>query len=296
MKVTVILSILVLLLGAFLLGVQDADAARLGGGRSFGSRPSMSQAAPSSTLNRQSTAQTSRPGAAATASRPGLFGGMGGMLGGLLAGSLIGSLLFGGGMGGGGGFLDLLLIALLAFLAFRFFAARRQAQTPAASPAGGAGAPQGMFRQGAQDNAWSRLQEEPAQTGAQWNGVQVPAGFDVEEFLRGAKMAYNRMQASWDARNLTDIAQFATDAVMEEVRRQFAEDPTPSKTEILMLDATLLGVESGAGEERAQVLFDANLREGSDGMASQVREVWHFVRRTSGDTMWRLDGIQQVES
>ena len=295
---------LVLLLGAFIVGVQDADAARFGGGRSFGSKPSMSQSAPASTMNRQSTAQAPRQGAAAAAPSRGLFGGMGGMLGGLLAGGLIGSLLFGGGMGGGSGLLDMLLLAVVAYFAFKFFMSRRRAQTPsAASPAGGAHALQlgsqpdaGMFRQAEPDNAWSRLQDAPTQAAGSWNGVSVPEGFDVEEFLRGAKLMYNRMQSSWDARNLSDIAQFTTDAVMKEIRSQFAADATPSKTEVLMLNASLLGVESGATEERAQVLFDANLRETSAGMASQVREVWHFVRNTSGDTMWRLDGIQQVDA
>ena len=48
------------------------------------------------------------------------------MLGGLLAGSLLGSLLFGGGFNGGG-FLDIILIGGLLFLAFKFFSRRRAA-------------------------------------------------------------------------------------------------------------------------------------------------------------------------
>lgn len=301
MKFTVIVSMLVLLLGTFALSIQDAEAARIGGGRSFGSRPAMNQPAQSNAVNRPSATQN-QPGAAAAPNR-GMFGGMGGMLGGLLAGSLLGSLLFGGGFSGGG-FMDILLLGIVAFLAFKLFSRKRAASS--ASPASaGAGAPAGaaaapsqptMFSQASEaaSAGWSKLQNQPAAQVASPAGVPVPAGFDVEEFLRGAKVVYNRLQDSWDKRNLSDIGQFSSPAVMEELRRQFAEDPTPSTTQILMLKANLLGVEEGAGEQRAQVLFEASLRESNAGMAEDVREVWHFVRQVEGDTMWRLDGIQQV--
>lgn len=302
MKFTVIVSMLVLLLGTFALSIQDAEAARIGGGRSFGSRPAMNQPAQSNAVNRPSATQN-QPGAAAAAPNRGMFGGMGGMLGGLLAGSLLGSLLFGGGFSGGG-FMDILLLGIVAFLAFKLFSRKRAASS--ASPASaGAGAPAGaaaapsqptMFSQASEaaSAGWSKLQNQPAAQVASPAGVPVPAGFDVEEFLRGAKVVYNRLQDSWDKRNLSDIGQFSSPAVMEELRRQFAEDPTPSTTQILMLKANLLGVEEGAGEQRAQVLFEASLRESNAGMAEDVREVWHFVRQVEGDTMWRLDGIQQV--
>ena len=106
-------AVLVLVMLAFAYG--EADAARIGGGRSFGGRPSMSQpytkplpSNPSSSFNQQTNRQSQQMANPAAPSR-GLFGGMGGMLGGLLAGSLLGSLLFGGGFNGGG-FLDIILI------------------------------------------------------------------------------------------------------------------------------------------------------------------------------------------
>jgi len=106
-------AVLVLVMLAFAYG--EADAARIGGGRSFGGRPSMSQpytkplpSNPSSSFNQQTNRQSQQMANSAAPSR-GLFGGMGGMLGGLLAGSLLGSLLFGGGFNGGG-FLDIILI------------------------------------------------------------------------------------------------------------------------------------------------------------------------------------------
>ena len=122
----------------------------------------------------------------------------------------------------------------------------------------------------------------------------VPADFNQEEFLRGAKMAYTRLQESWDRRDLDDIAQFASPAVMDAVRQQLAEETEPSKTEILLVNAQLLSVVNEDKEQRAQVYFDVLMRERPDQPTpSNVREIWHFVRELDGGT-WKLDGIQQV--
>ena len=113
MKIKAILTMLIMLGGACMYALPDtADAARLGGGRSFGSRPSMSQPAQApSAMQRQSTQQRQQAAQAQQPQRKGFLGGMGGLLGGLLAGSLIGSLLFGGGFSGGG-IMDILLLGI----------------------------------------------------------------------------------------------------------------------------------------------------------------------------------------
>lgn len=315
------------LLAVFAFATVDAGAARMGGGRSFGGKPSMSQpfrqsAPPTSTMRQSQTGQQQGAVAAAAGSR-GMFGGMGGMLGGLLAGSLIGSMLFGGGFSGGG-FMDILLIAALLYFGYKFFARRRAASQgagagggtsfsgnpygPAATPKnapsgwdalssresvrndrgtadmfGGAGATSGTpFGAAAQETA---------------KGPDLPAGFDTEEFLRGAKAAYTRLNEAWDSRELDDIAQFATPGFMGELRKQAEEDPTPATTEILMVDAAMVGVRTEGDEEIASVYFTVLLREDPKASApTEVREVWHFTRPATGNGAWKLDGIQQAEA
>ncbi len=289
---------------------QDAEAARIGGKRSFGSKPSMStpytKPAPSSssTLSRQSTQQQ----AGQAAARPGLFGGMGGMLGGLLAGSLLGSLLFGGGFQGGG-FLDLLLVGALLFLVFRFLSRRRAAASggygnaapdfnnPGRNDLHYQSAPQQAPRSGGLDwGALSGSGASPASAPAQETFSRVPAGFDEQDFLEGAKAAYLRLNESWDKRDLDDIARFATPTCMNVLRAQAQADPGPSRTEILMVNAALAGVETDGDKQFASVFFSVLLRETPDQSApADVREVWHFVRPASGEGNWKLDGIQQVE-
>lgn len=307
---------------------ETADAARFGGGRSFGGKPSMSKpftkpvpSAPSSTMRQQTSPQGATAGAAAAAPGRGMFGGMGGMLGGLLAGSLLGSLLFGGGFGGGAGFMDLLLIAGLLYLAFKLYGRFR-----ARSATAGHGAATDPYQPdtSARDTTtayqstptptagrggmdWGALTSKPmggasaGLSGAQgatgtFETPRVPANFDQEDFLQGAKAAYARLNAAWDKRDLGDIAQFATPSFMSELEEQRALDSEPTTTEIMLVNASLVEVDVIGDEQMASVYFNVLLREDpSQGAPADVREVWHFVRPASGNGSWKLDGIQQVE-
>lgn len=223
-------------------------------------------------------------------------------MGGLLAGTLIGSLLGGHGFAGGG-FMDILLFGLMIFIGLKLFAAFRSSQRPAQAGAGAQGTQNssaqpeaGMMREDASGNGWEALRNQgAAQAEAPGPQIPMPPGFDAEEFLRGAKMAYTRLQAAWDKRDMNDISQFATEAVQQSVREQMAADPKPSTTEILLVNAQLLGVHDEGDEQYAQVFFDVLLRETpAQETPSSVREVWHFMRPVSGGN-WKLDGIQQVE-
>lgn len=285
MNVKVLSTVFLLVGGLVLAAAVEADAARFGGGRSFGSKPSMQR---STTAPIQQKPSALAPAAPTAVQKPGLFGGMGGMLGGLLAGSLIGSLLFGGAFQGGG-FMDMLLIALLLYMAFKLFARFRASRTATAEGPGGMSYRNDGPMQREAQSSWGTLRQSAAPA-----GPSVPPGFDVEEFLSGAKMAFTRLQASWDKRDLEDIAQFAGEAVMREVRTQFESDPAPGRTDVLLVNAQLLGVAEEEGQQKATVFFDALLREAPEMDAGQTREVWHFTRPVAGGS-WKLDGIQQVE-
>ena len=306
MQIKAFLSILVLLCCSLMLTLSDdALAARLGGGSSFGSKPFMSTPAPAPRPQPsfQSKPNPSQPQTqpATAASRPGgLFGGMGGLMGGLLAGTLLGSL-FGGHGFSGGGFMDILLFGLVIFIGLKLFAAFRGSQKPAQAAAGAEGTqtaqPQaGMMREDTAANGWDALRGQgTAQAETPGPQIPMPPGFDADEFLRGAKMAYTRLQASWDKRDMNDITQFTTEAVQKSVSEQMAADPKPSTTEILLVNAQLLGVTNEGDEQYAQVFFDVLLRETpAQETPSSTREVWHFVRPVTGGN-WKLDGIQQVE-
>ncbi|MCU0540400.1 MAG: Tim44-like domain-containing protein [Desulfobacterales bacterium] len=273
---------------------EVAEARRMGGGGSFGSRPSYQRSAPapSPSPTQPGLAQQPRQNPAAA---PGAMGGRwGGMLGGLLMGGLIGSLLFGGTGMAGPGLLDILVIGGGLFLLMRFLRARRMAAETA--PAGGGSAP---FQTRSPLQTWGesgQVAEEPP-FAAGTASPALPPGFDAEEFLKGAKLIYSRLQASWDKRDLEDIRSFTSPEVFAEIRQQAAEDPAPSRTEILLINARLLEVQQVEGREIASVHYEVMMREGpEDRLAKQVREIWHFSRDAAvSDSHWVLEGLQQVE-
>ncbi|MDR2893650.1 MAG: TIM44-like domain-containing protein [Deltaproteobacteria bacterium] len=332
--------------------LSEAQAARFGGGRSFGGKSSFQRRAPAQTQNRQQATQSQNAAAQSGAAGGFARGGMGGLFGSLLAGSMLGALIFGGAFSGLGA-MDIVVILLGVFMITRLLRGRRAAQQSAGMErqAGRRGqedlfgreaqnwqAPRGRQEdQGgralrgndAQDAFWGHLrsdqnarasqearrensqgrqnewggqsnhneQDSPAMH-AQGNSLLLPADFDLDDFMAGAKAMYTRLQEAWDSRDLEDIEQFATKSVAAEIRSQAQEDPEPSQTDILLINAELIGFETESADkaeatERAAVYFDVLLREEAGRPNIEAREIWHFMRR-KGET-WKLDGIQQTE-
>jgi predicted lipid-binding transport protein (Tim44 family) len=291
----------------------EADAARFGGGRSFGGSPGFSRSFPSSRTPdsaMRAPAATRQQQSGATAAAPGASRGlgMGGIVDGLLAGTLLGSMLSG--LGLGGGMLDILLLGLGVYLLVRFLGRRRAAATARTNTGMGMPVPDASAGMRGQSAAYSAT----GAAGSMWDALggpsasrteretsapdaTVPAGFDQADFLRGAKILYQRMNESWDRRDLADIAEFTTTPFMAEIYRQAEESPAPEQTQILMINqASLLEVLNEAGRETASVYFSVLLRETpAQDAPVEVREVWHFVRAAGGAGTWKLDGIQQVE-
>jgi predicted lipid-binding transport protein (Tim44 family) len=216
------------------------------------------------------------------------------MLGGFLMGGLLGSLLFGGMHGfAGPGLLDILIVGGLLFFLFRFLRARRMATQPAGSSAFSSTAFQDVRPQ--ETSGTSGYGPASQQIPSSFEPPSIPAGFDKEEFLKGAKAVYTRLQQSWDNRNLNDIREFTSPEVFQEISRQAEEEPTPGRTEIVLVNANLLEVKSDEGQTVASVLYEVLMRESTEEtVARQVREIWHFREKAPGSS-WTLEGIQQVE-
>lgn len=284
MKSSALVAAFFLLFTCFYLPDYAGAAGGMGGGRSLGNRAQTARQIP----NRQPSATATPP-----ASNPGAFGGMGGMLGGFLAGSLLGSLFSGNGMGGGGNFMDILLIAILAFIGWRLFTRFRNQRTEQQQGAGPSSQPMQRSDTG---SMWNNMRNSiPGAIPQADPRADIPSDFNQEEFLRGAKMAYTRMQKAWGARDLADISQFVTPAVMRDLQARAAAEPNPEPIELVRIDAELLGVEPEGDNLRAQVLFDTLLREGADqGAPEHLREIWHFLR-IGRNGNWKLDAIQQVQ-
>lgn len=119
----------------------------------------------------------------------------------------------------------------------------------------------------------------------------IPAGFDTKAFLGAAKANYARLQQAWDSGNLADLQEFTTNEMFIALTHDLNARRGGSQTEVVALDAELLGIESTADEHMASVKFDGTLKV--DGEVERVSEVWNLTKPARGGG-WVLAGIQQL--
>ena len=267
----------------------DAEARRLGGGGSFGM-----QRSPSVTQRSTAPAQQAvpaKPGATAQAPAP-QPSGMSrwlGPLAGIAAGVGLAALFSHFGMGEGMGSI-LMILALVAGAVFLFRLLARKSQ-PAAGmqyASAGAPAPQRFEPVGA-----APVGAAPEAATAAAN---VPAGFDVDGFLRQAKLNFVRLQAANDAGNIEDIRQFTAPEMFAEIRLQLDERGGKAQvTDVVKLNADLLDVTTEEKRHVASVRFHGMIREEADAAPEAFDEVWHLSKPVDGASGWVIAGIQQVQ-
>jgi predicted lipid-binding transport protein (Tim44 family) len=121
----------------------------------------------------------------------------------------------------------------------------------------------------------------------------IPAGFDVGGFERGAKLNFIKLQAANDSGNLDEIRELTTREMFEELRRDAA--PAGNHTDVVSLNADLLEVVTEGDKYWASVRFSGAVREAPGAPAADFQEVWNLVKPTNGSSGWLLAGIQQMQ-
>jgi len=269
--------------------VSSAEAKRLGGGGSFGkSSPSYSRQAPAQGPGQSATAPRQAPPAAAPASP------WRGILGGALLGLGLGALMSHFGLGGEFASMmgTLLMIGLLAFGAmflFRMLSKKTASQAPRPAFAGP------MEKSGIPEvgsNLGSAPQPVTWQSGA---APAIPVDFDTAGFLRHAKTNFLRMQAAWDKGDAQDIREFTTPEMFAELKMQLTErGASANHTDVVTLEAELMGVETVGDEHLASVRFNGMVKEDEHAPAEAFNEIWVLSKPMNGNGGWLLAGIQQA--
>jgi len=321
----------------------DADAKRMGGGKSMGQQSSnvtqRNSAAPGNsaapTQNATNNA-AARPGAAPAAAAPKKP--WGAMLGGLAAG--LGLAWLANSLGFGEAFANMLMFGLLAAaimvvvgMVLRARKAKAQNANAARSPFAfqGAGAGAGgsgdvpMARQYSPDKVGNDASARPwesqatafesatpaaapvvgSATGsligsalpANWS---VPEGFDADGFLTAAKRNFVTLQAAWDRSDINSLRAMMTDGMLSEIRNQLAEREAEhpgavNQTDVLMIEAQLLGIEDLGDGYMASVEFSGMIREEASASPSPFREVWNMTKPKSGNSGWLVAGVQALQ-
>jgi predicted lipid-binding transport protein (Tim44 family) len=284
------------------LMVQDAEAAkRLGGGKSSGiSRdstvmkrdaiPAKPAAAPAAAAPAAGAAAA--PAAAAQSGMSRWMGPLAGLAAGIGLAALFSHLGLGEGMAN---MMMLLLLGLAVVFAVRWFLRKRQ-------PAGAqpamqyAGIPAGMEAPRADEPfiPASAGGGAVAATATATSAANVPADFDVDGFLRQARLNFIRLQAANDRGDMEDIRQFCSPEMAAEIQMQFQErNQLAQETDVVQLNAELLDVSTEAGRAMASVRFSGLIREEANASPESFSEVWHLSKPVDGSRGWHIAGIQQ---
>ncbi|MCL2657926.1 MAG: Tim44-like domain-containing protein [Betaproteobacteria bacterium] len=278
----------------FALLASEAEAKRLGGGRSIGmqrtpvTQPARSNATPQQA---QQPSAAARPAAGPQQPAPAATGWRkwAGPLAGLAAGIGLAALLSHFGIGAE--FAGILLAVLAMFVVWVLI---RRMQRGGAQPQNsmqyaGAGASYGPASE-ALSGAGA------ASGGALGSSGNVPADFDVEGFIRTAKVNFIRMQAAHDAGNLDDIREFTSPEMFAELKLDIdARNGRSDKTDVVALNAELLDVSKETNRYVASVRFHGLLREDLASPPAAFDEVWHLTKPADGSRGWILSGIEQLQ-
>lgn len=264
---------LMVAVSAMSLIATDADAKRLGGGGSYGrqsqnlGRPAPMQQ-PSQGFNQ---ARPAAPAAIPPSAAPRPASPMRGMLGGALLGLGAGALLSHLGMGGigggmGGSLLTLILLVGVGFLVYRMFKGKGSA--PSTNFTGGYANTPAPYPSSNTPEIGSRIEPVALQSAAGASGTGnvpwgIPADFDAPGFLRNAKTYFIRLQAAWDKADISDIREFTSSEMFAELRLQIQErGASANTTDVVTLNAELMGVETVNSEYLASVKFTGMIDQG----------------------------------
>ena len=313
----------------------DADARRMGGGKSVGKQssnvtqrdaatPPATPGAPAQTATNAAAAKPAAAAPAAAAKKP-----WGAMLGGLAAG--LGLAWLASSLGLGAGFANILMIALLAVAVFAIFKMVMRARNGGAaaqnSPfafqgAGGASPASAQVprqyspdkvgndasarpweRNGMAFDASRQQQGTGSLIGSGLSGSQnwgIPEGFDAEGFLTAAKRNFITLQSAWDRSDIATLRSMMTDSMLDEIRTQLTEREThrgdqPNQTDVVMIEAQLLGIEELDDGYMASVEFSGMIREELSAGPSPFREVWNMTKAKAGNSGWLVAGVQALQ-
>lgn len=256
----------------------DVHAKRFGGGKSFGSAPShQTRQAPQQTQATPTQAGKT-PAAASGASR------WLGPLAGLAAGGLLASMFMGDGFEGIQ-FMDILIFGGIAFLLFRFLAARRRQQQPAMA---------GHAPMQREMPAQPSIFGGSATSATAAPVINAPAWFNEQNFVAAAREHFLSLQQHWDANEMDKIAEFVTPQLHEFLKRERAEiGDAYQSTYVDDLQIQLDGVDDQADKTIATLTFVGISKNSRFDQGEPFSESWRMERAQGENQPWLVAGIRQ---
>ncbi|KZY93663.1 hypothetical protein A3743_06110 [Oleiphilus sp. HI0072] len=293
---------------ALALNATHVDAKKFGGGKSFGklfqTKPSPAKkAAP----NNSGAAKQKAPAKGGMAK---------GLMGGLLAGGLIAALM--GGAFEGIQIMDIILLALVAFILIRLFKGMMQAKAASMEPQPAYSTNQfrqesqtdaqpskflaGQFPQSssgnqptANQNNDATFNEEQTSGFGSYNDVpyNLPADFDINNFLTGAREHYRTIQLAWNENDLGKIEEYVSSELFSHLKEERAALEGEQHTNVLFIDAQIVRADQSAGLAELSIQFSGRYSDETEGVEEDITDLWHLTRDTrDNNAPWLIVGIE----
>jgi predicted lipid-binding transport protein (Tim44 family) len=118
---------------------------------------------------------------------------------------------------------------------------------------------------------------------------QRPAELDDQRLIAELGQRFIALQAAWDACDVPALRDMTTEPMLRELCLQF---PAPSEranfTQVLTLEAEIIGFDRLPSGCVASVAFSGLMRESAEVGASPFRELWMLTRSNADGAAWRL--------
>jgi predicted lipid-binding transport protein (Tim44 family) len=121
----------------------------------------------------------------------------------------------------------------------------------------------------------------------------IPAGFDVEAFLKEARRNFQRLQQANDRGDLARLRQVTTEDMFNTLKDGVVGHAGVQQTDVVTLNAALLELVTEGELYWASVRFSGSIREEASAPAEPFEEIWHMRKPVNGSSGWLLAGIQQ---
>jgi predicted lipid-binding transport protein (Tim44 family) len=121
----------------------------------------------------------------------------------------------------------------------------------------------------------------------------LPADFDINNFLSGARDHYRTIQQAWNENNIEMIEEYVDAELFTSLKQERAALSGEQHTEVMFVDAELVRADQSFGMAELSIKFSGRYRDAVENIEEDITDVWHLQRDTTQDNApWLIVGIE----
>ena len=119
--------------------------------------------------------------------------------------------------------------------------------------------------------------------------ITLPPGLALAPLLHEMRARFVLLQAAWDAGDLSALRALVTTPMLDQLCETWPDRSAGNnRTDVVTLDAELLGFEELGDSQLVTVEFSGLIRESDQQGAAPFRELWMLARSRHGECGWKL--------